>query len=84
MTKYLVTNVTPGHLTVEASDGRRTILDGEGLAHVEGEPDYVVYTSSIHSWSDPTPAAMTADEKEKVLSAVEEWAGSVRFKVELE
>jgi hypothetical protein len=65
---------------VVAKVGRRTAKVG-GEALLAGDPDFVVYASSLTAWSDGTP--MTAEEKVDLLDDLVDEAQRRGWKFEI-
>jgi len=65
----MITRISRSFIEAQVGHKAVTIL-GEGLLRMEGQPDYVVYESSIKYWDGPEKEPIDAAAREVILADV--------------
>jgi len=73
--QYRVKSMSRGQIVI--SDGKRELtIEGEVLPFAKkGDPSYVLYSNSLHSWATGSGMEpVTDDERRAVITLIKDWA----------
>ena len=65
----MITKMSQGYVRVQVGE-RAVTIEGEGLVHMEGQPDYVIYKDSIRQWDPPDSKPIDETMKQQILCGV--------------
>ena len=68
---FEVVHVSRGDIKLKSEDKNLRVLGEALIASSPAEPSYVIYLNSLNNWEVPPGVALTENEKQDVVSAIQ-------------
>lgn len=68
---FEVVHVSRGDIKLKSEDKSLRVLGEALIASSPAEPSYVIYLNSLNNWEVPPGVALTENEKQDVVSAIQ-------------